>query len=277
VYLRSKRSFAVDRGKTYRVTAILRRSAAITGTCYVGLLAVEGDGTIVDTSGTTTTYTGHWTSNGLVSADLTTSYAEYPGHMAGVAATGTNASTSLLGALVSAPIKMIDTTTRVRLVVLLNDGAAANTELTQLAGIIFEPVADVIASIDDDRVSPVRDDLDNARVVVPSAPQGITWRSDSAGAGPSGDPSQVLTASFSRDGSVIATQPVTFQLTSAAGTISRTVGTATGESVSVSTTGNGTAVVVVEVTHTASNQVATLSAVWIDEASVASGGGGFTK
>ena len=126
-------------------------------------------------------------------------------------------------------------------------------------------------------LGPSQNDLDNARTVVPTAPQTQIWRSDSAGVGPSGNPSVVLTARFNRNGSEIATYPVTFQLTSASGTIARTLGTATGATPSASPSGARPVPVAVTITHTASNQKSYLSASWTDESSIASGGGGITK
>lgn len=272
--IRHKRSIAFDPDATYRMTVFLSRgSTPATGTVNLGVIAVDSSGGLIDRTGTATTYDVHRVGNALdVSTFSTTNYTTLTGYISGFGSpNGTNASTSALSTIAS-PIVMHEDTRRVIPAI-----AATITGQIEIAGFIFEKVGAAFSSVSDGRIAPIQDDLDNARVVTHSAPQGQTWRSDSSGNYPAGNPSVVLTARFQRNGTEIATQPVTFALTSATGVITRTVGTATGETVSVATEGNGTSQVIVNVTHTASNQTAFLSAVSIDEAAVSSGGGSISK
>jgi len=278
VDLRSKRSVPFAPSAWYKVTAYLLQSTAFTGSCYFGVVAEEHDGALVDANGTATTFAGHYTTRQIADADIPTGvWTEFSGYINGDAATGATGASIGGSAPISHPTVMIDTTRRMRLVVRLDNGSSTAAEQLLFAGISIERVEAPFATASDDRISAVQDDLNNARVVTHSEPQWQTWRSDSSGTYPSGDPSVVLTARFFRDGTEIATQPVTFRLTSSSGVINRTTGTATGETTSVSTSGDGTAQVMVAVTHTASNQVAYLRALSVDEAVVVSGGGSISK
>lgn len=287
MWARHVRSVPFDPSGMYRVVVFARRfSGTPTGAMWLGLVAQTAAGVDIHPDGTLpggSSFRGHWAVNGVPCTSLSaTEYTALVAYVSGVGASVGTDATSGQAAPITAPIVMHPDTRRIRPSLLINNAVPdpSPSQVVRVAAVIIEKVEAPFTGATDPRLTDARDDLDNARVVTSNAGQSgttQTWPSDSAGDGPSGNPSVVLTARFYRDGTQIATQPVTFALTSATHVINRTIGTATGEAVTTSTTGNGSGFVSVEVTHTASNQRVTLTAYWIDNAAIASGGGSISK
>lgn len=90
------------------------------------------------------------------------------------------------------------------------------------------------------------------------------WYSDPAGVFPAGNPTRDLVVVFNTDGAQVATRTVRGTLNSAAGTVTASNITSTGEATTFTTVNDGTESVRVDVTHTESGAVASASFSAID-------------